>query len=355
MTSPGLAAILEPVAPATFIFALAFGFGRKSARNSSLSALTMKNPAFRKALCALLVGLGVGTFLPGSAAAKPLLTLLAGGGPDGSAVFLEDLTHLWNRMTQPIPEALTTAIVPEVGRRLRALGRNRAHFAIITTAQATHLLPEYRDLAAIGLLWPNYLHALTRDPAVSHVGLPVKGQVTVAAADRFVLDGLREMTLDGSGREEPPRLAENGALPAFLAGSGGEVFFFTAPVPVEEVSQALEREDGLRLLAFSSRFVEELRLLYPWLQTATLKRGTYPGMTRNLELPVRYQVMVARRDLAAPAVHKMLRALYRRSPAVAPFNPLFGTLNGKTNAAFAKLFPFHPVAAKELGFRQEGF
>ena len=315
----------------------------------------MKNPAFRKALCALLVGLGVGTFLPGPAAAKPLLTLLAGSEPDGSAFFLEDLTHLWNRMTQPIPEALTTAIVPEVDRRLRALSRNRAHFAIITTAQATRLLPEYRDLAAIGLLWPNYLHALTRDPAVSRVGLPVKGQVTVAAADRFVLDGLREMTLDDSGQERPPRLAENGALPAFLAGTDEEVFFFTAPVPLEEVSQALERGDGLRLLAFSGRFVEELRLLYPWLQTATLKRGTYPGMTRNLELPVRYQVMVARRDLAAPRVHKMLRALYRRSPAVAPFNPLFGALNGKSNAAFAKLFPFHAVAAKELGFRQEGF
>jgi hypothetical protein len=287
--------------------------------------------------------------LPGAVAeGVPVFTVLTGAETAGAEEFLRDLGTVWKHLHHPIVGLLAANAVDDPERRLRLLERGRGHFAIIDTPLAIRKLAEHPSLVAIGLLWPEYLHVLTADPKLRSLELPLRRKLTVSPSARYVYDALLEWSQDKPNQAGLLALGE--APDPYFALPEDGVWVFSAPAPTEEVAAVLTDNSELRLLSVSPRLVEELRLLFPWLQTERLPRGAYPEVRGKLELPVRHLLMVGRRDLAPPAVQKMLRSLYDRKRAVAPFNPLFATLDEKLNVVFAKLVPYHPVAAKALAF-----
>ena len=210
--------------------------------------------------------------------------------------------------------------------------------------------------------------------------LPLTTELSIAGNARYVYEGLMEWSDGRPEQQKLLRLVPGG--PELLArnhGGGGpsaqdpeetgqpargrgdteqpaqepvrsKLLLFSAPAPLAQVVRVMEEVPSLRLVPVAGNLVEELRLRFPWLQTETLPRGAYPGMKSRLLLPVRYQLIVGRRDLAPATVEKMLISLYRRRGATAPFNPLFSMLNEKLNAIFTELIPYHPVTAEFLGF-----
>lgn len=285
-----------------------------------------------------------------TAQAAPVYTVVVGGEEMGAARFLEDLSQIWKGLHVPAEGrlAVITSATPEA--RLRLLTRGRGHFAIIDTAAATSLLARYEGLAAIALLWPGYLHVVAGRRGAPALRLPMREKLAVAESARYVFDALMEWNQD---TERPPTRAvlipEGDALLERLS-DGGEVLLFSAPAPFAPLVELMRQEPAPRLLPVSPRLMDDLRLLNPWLQTATLAAGTYPGMSTKLQLPVRHVLLVGRKDLPEAIVAKMLISLYSKARSVAPYSPLFGALNRNLNVFFAQLFPYHPVTAKRLGF-----
>ncbi|MBI4082851.1 MAG: hypothetical protein HY423_09600 [Candidatus Lambdaproteobacteria bacterium] len=276
------------------------------------------------------------------------------GGAGGEGPFAEELAQLWRRGNRPTLERLALAPIADAVSALAALRRGRGDFAIVDVATAFETLGEPKGLAAIGVLWPELLHAVTRGRGLRIVELPLKGPVRVAPNARYAFDALVEWS-----QEQPEQL---GLLHLQQAGDAerpapqpDEVLLLSGAPPIEGLAAALGTSgNDRRLIPISTRMVEELKLIYPWLQTAPLLRGAYPTLDSNMELPARYLVMVSRRSLPDPTVQKMLTTLYEKGRAVSPYDPRFGEIQGARNQLFAKLLPYHPLAARVLRLEQAG-
>lgn len=281
--------------------------------------------------------------------AAPVYTVIA--DRQGLAVeqFLEDLSRIWKTLHVPAPGRLAVTHAGEPKRRLRLLSRGRGQFAIIDTAVATAILTEHEGLAAVALLWPGYLHAVTRAPLAA-LALPIRKPVKVAHSARYVYEALMEWKRDRRAKITNVTLLPNGQDFLQDFDEGDDVILFSAPAPFADLVELMEEDSDLRLLSMSPRLMENLRLLNPWLQTEVLAARTYPRMNTRKVLPVRHLVMVGRKDLPEEIVSKMLISLYDKTSAIAPYNPLFGAMGPKLNQVFAQLFPYHPVTAKKLGF-----
>lgn len=299
-------------------------------------------------LALTLAWLLAAALLPHPAAARPVLVVLNGGRADGSGPFLDDLAVLWARLTRPTPHRLAVRRVMGAEGRLRALVRGRGHFALIDSSRGAQLLGEHKSVAAIGLLWPSFLHVVTQAKQVSAFALPLSQEIVILENARYVYDGLLEWSQENPEAAPWFSLAPRGSSPLDIAAGGTALVLFSAPAPLAGLVQALAVEPALKVLPVSSGLLEELRLMHPWLQTRTLPRGTYRGVRRPWPLPVRHLLLVGRRDLPADVVKKMLATLYGRSAALAPFNPLFGSMRRRSNAFLAELVPYHPTAVRVL-------
>lgn len=284
--------------------------------------------------------------------AVPVYTVLMDQQEAGAANFMEDLSRLWKNLHAPVPGRLSPTHSSSAGRSLRLLGRGRGHFAIIDTAVATSSLAQHEGLAAVALLWPVYLHALTSSGLAS-LARPIRQPVIVAGSARYVYDAFMEWNTNKRNKPTQVTLLADGGDFLETAMEQDSILLFSAPAPLARLVELMEEEPELRLASLSPRLVENLRLLNPWLQTKVLAAGTYPRMRRKKLLPVRYLLMVARKDLPEAVIRKMLITLYYRTKAMAPYSPLFGMMNPKLNEVFAQLIPYHPVTGKTLGFVQK--
>ncbi len=233
---------------------------------------------------------------------------------------------------------------------MRELERGRAHFAIIESHVAVQMLGGLDRLAAIGLLWPNYLHVIGRKSGATDLRIPLTQKLLITESALYVFEALSELSLDKKGQWELVELAKPGVQPLERAGDGDVTVLFSAPAPLEGVLKMLTERDDLQLLRVSNNLAEEMKLRFPWLQTEILPRNSYPGINRNWVLPVWHHLMVGRRNLSVETVEKMLKTIYGNNRAVRASNPLFRSLNGKLNETFAKLIPFHPVTARTFKF-----
>ncbi|MCZ6646559.1 MAG: hypothetical protein O7B79_10000 [SAR324 cluster bacterium] len=331
-------------------------------------------------LLPLVIAMLMTMVCPASPWAAPVYTVIAGSSEPGTAKFLADLSRIWRLMHTPTADRLAVITVDRPGLRLQRLSRGRGHFAVIDTAVAARELANHEGLAAVALLWPGYLHAIASSGGPPVLRLPLSAELSIAENARYVYEGLMEWSEGRPEQQELLRLVPGGPELLDRKNSGGTLsdqqtdqsgqavrergdselpaqeqdrsglLLFTAPAPLARVVRVMEEDPSLRLVPVAGNLVEELRLRFPWLQTETLPRGAYPGMNSRLVLPVRYQLIVGRRDLAPATVEKMLVSIYRRKGAAAPINPLFSMLNEKLNAIFTELFPYHPVTADFLGF-----
>ncbi len=308
----------------------------------------VRGAALRAALPALLALLLV-PLAAGPAAAEPVRTVLVDDGWSGARAFAEDLRVLWRHRYEPTPERLALRTVAPPEARLRALQRRRGDFAVVDAATAAERLADYDRVTAVAVLWPNLLHALSRNRRVREVALPPAVETWVFDNAPRVHAVLRALAGggDGAGRLH---LVPARVLPDALAYADEPLLLASLPVPAAPLSEALARRGNLRLVPFPGGLLEELKLEAPWLLTGKMGRGTYAGQGKNLELPAVYQLMLGRKELPAATVRKMLRTVYRRPGAMALFNPLFDRLSGNMNEVFGKLVSFHPATAERFDF-----
>lgn len=302
----------------------------------------------------ILCGLACAAMLARTPAllAAPVYTVMADRREVGVDVFLADLSRMWRNLHVPVAARLVVTEPGSAALRLRLLNRGRGDFAIVETGAATAMLGEHPGVAAIGVLWPGYLHAVTRARLLT-LARPIRQPVLVAGNARYVFDALQEWNRYGRRpRTNATLLPDGGDLLAKFREKDG-VLLFSAPAPLASLVKLLDEDSSARIVPISPRLVENLRLLNPWLQKEVLGANTYPRMNQKLLLPARYLVMVGRQDLPEAIVTKMLNTLYFKSAAVGPRNPLFGAMRSKLNLVFARLFPYHPVTAKRLGIPQK--
>jgi TRAP-type uncharacterized transport system substrate-binding protein len=284
------------------------------------------------------------------AAAAPLRTALVAEQGDGSWRFLSDLAQLWRNRYEPTPEQLLVRAVPGALARLRAVSRGRGDFAVVDAATATAHLGDYPRLAAIAVLWPDLLHAVTRNPAVHELSLPVPAELWALDNAAFAYQTLGDLSRNDPAHKALLSRVPDDILPDALDYANGPIVLFTAPTPLRELYVAMGKDPRLQLLPIGNKLMDELKLAWPWLTTDKLERLTYPGQSRNLELPAVYEILVGRRDLPVPTVRKVLNTAYGSASAMALFDPLFGQVDGRMNAVFGKLLPFHPETARRFNF-----
>lgn len=301
-------------------------------------------------LMTVLAAALLGAVLPRPAAAAPVYTLLTDAAEDIPRNFAADLAQLWKERIVPAPAHLALKRSGASGERLRSLSRGRGHFTIVDVETAASRLPEYPRLTAVAVLWPNLLHALSRKPGRTLMRTGIRDEVWVFDNAPYPYPILSELNPGPREGEGGAVLLEAGLIPDALDYADGPVMLVSFPPGDERLARVLRKDPSLRLLPFSQRLLEEFKLNAPWLLTETLRKGGYPGLKKNLEVPALYRVLVGRRDLPDSAVEKMLAVLYESRRSMVMFNPLFGRLNPKLNAVFAKLISFHPVTAKRFDF-----
>lgn len=306
---------------------------------------------WRAVLCAAMGAVLVALLLAGAkpVVAAPVRTVLHGPDMPAQTRFLADLAQLWRWRNAPTPERLATRELDAAELRMQALARERGDFALVDAATAAERLTAYPELAAVAVLWPEAVHAVTRNPAVNQVTLPPPAEYWVLESSRFIHDALRAEGMPREGRNAISLVPDAVLTDALNFAEAPVVLVADAP-PVQALSEALGAQPDLRLLAFDPALLEELELNAPWLIPYTLDGGTYPGQGSPVEVPALYQVLVGRRDLPDATVEKMLDTAYDKARGAAVQNPLFAHLDSRLNAVFSKLFPFHTATARRFDF-----
>jgi len=315
----------------------------------SLSRFALRYP-LTVLLAALLLAAPLMTAAAPRALAAPVRTALAAEAGDGSWRFLTDLAQLWRNRYDPADDLLAVRAMDGAQARLRAVNRGRGDLTVVDAATAAAHLSEYPRLTAIAVLWPNLLQAVTRNPAVQELKLPLSAETWTLHNAEFAYQALGELTHDDAAQTALLQRVPDDILVDSLDYANGPILLFTSPTPLRELTAAMNRDPRLQLLPIDGKIMDELKLADPWLTTGKLPRGSYPNQTRNLELPAVYQILVGRRDLPVPTVLKVLDTVYGSGNAMALFDPLFAQVNSSMNAVFGKLLPFHPVTAKRFNF-----
>ena len=288
--------------------------------------------------------------LPAPGAAEPVAILLTGETTLAERAFLDDLQSLWRGLLTPTSARLATQPLADPRRRLRALSRRRGDFALVNAASATVYLRAHPRLAALAVLWADMLHPLTRDPSVTAMTMPPLAEVWVFDQAPYPYPLLLELSANAKVEKPPIFLMEGDMAADALDYAQGPVLLHSAPWPDPVLAGIMKRDRTLRLLPFAPGLLEEFTLAVPWLISARLPAGSYPGQTQGLELPALHHILVARRDLPEAIAAKMLDTLYRHQSAMALHSPFFSRMESQLNAVFGKVLPFHPLTAKRFNF-----
>ena len=301
-------------------------------------------------LGAVLLAAGPG-WVPGRAEAAPVRTLAVEPAGEEKTRFAADLRVLWANLTYPTPERLSIVERAGARARLRLVARHRADFGVVPARIAATGLDGFPRLAAIAVLWPDFLHAATRDPKAREFSFPPSGQVWVFGGESYAVPLLRQLAGGSPRGQRRIRVRSERALAAALDSPPGPILVFSGRVPFGPLAERMAAGGGLRLLPFSHGLLEELKLGAPWLMTGQVKRGAYPGLAADLEWPAHYRILVGRRRLPSATVRKMLRTVYKHGRSMRLFNPLFQDMGRRLNAVFAKMMPFHPATERRFNFQ----
>ncbi len=294
--------------------------------------------------------------LPAPVGAVPVYKLLAGGKAQAAPrwKFGVDLARMWKERDEPLPAHLVPIDAGDPENRLRTLARGRGDFAIVDAETAAEKLPEFPRITVVAVLWPEFLHALSRKPGLRKIGTRIQEEVWVFDNVFYPHTIFTELSQRRNGEEEwlPVKL-DAGLIPDALDYADGPLLLVATLAGDPGVTRAMAGENPIRLVSYSQRLLEEMKLRAPYLLTAPLPKGSYPGQPKNLELPALYRILVARKDIPPGPVEKMLSTLYDSDDSMEMFNPLFTRLKPRLNAVFAKLMPFHPATAERFRFNPD--
>ena len=304
-------------------------------------------------LATVLLAAIVVSAIPAPVGAVPVYKLLASGKARHSPQwkFGVDLARMWEERNEPLPAHLATVDTGNPENRLRTLARGRGDFAIVDAETAAENLPDFPRLTLVAVLWPEFLHALSRKSGLKKIGTLTKEEVWVFDNVYYPHMIFTELSQRRTGKDDwfPVNL-DAGMIPDALDYADGPVLLITALAGDPGVTRAMSGDFPLHLVSYSQKLLEEMKLRAPYILTAALPKGSYPGQPKNLDLPALYRVLVARKDISDGPVNKMLSTLYDSDDSMEMFNPLFSRLNPRLNAVFAKLMPFHPATAARFKF-----
>ncbi|MBI3992595.1 MAG: hypothetical protein HY342_04935 [Candidatus Lambdaproteobacteria bacterium] len=339
--------------------------------------------------------LGVASPAVPIALADPVRSVLVEPGDQTAGKFFSDLATWWRFRDIPSSDRLVVQGVRGEQRRLHEVNRGRGDFALVSMDGLALHQEEYPTLAVIAVLWPNYLHVLTRNPAPAEFAWPLQWPLRVARGAEYVQNTLHALLRHETGQEAvaaagnastigTPPLAgtlrpspqapaaesaatagsatPDGAAPEpplpdwrlppeadVLADLNEAIVLLSAPLPTPQVLSAATATDTapLRLLPLSAELLEELKLTHAWLLVGGLRPERYPFLRQGIEVPVAYTVVVARRDLPVDSARKMLQGLYEYTSQAALVNPLFAQVDKANLKVFNGIVPLHPATRAE--------
>lgn len=297
-------------------------------------------------LCVIVLGAALS--LPPRGQASPVMTLLVPPHHPEAARFGDDLARLWRFRDMPSGVRLAVEPMAQSAPRLHAVQRGRAQFAVVDAAEAHALLRDFPYLAVVSVLWGEYLHVVTRNPDIETLGVPLPGAVRMLPSAAYVRIALRNLIGDNL-RETDLLRTDGGALEAALADLGSGVLLFSGTVPQAVLNAPATALPPLRLVSLSRELREELQLAFPWLLRGGLKPQDYPILRHGIEVPVVHALLIARVDLAADGVNKMLDALYDNPRPLREANPQFAEIDQARLAAIGGSLPLHPLTRSRFG------
>jgi TRAP-type uncharacterized transport system substrate-binding protein len=296
----------------------------------------------------LLMVLGAALALPPRGQAAPVMTLLVPPHHPEASRFGQDVARLWRFRDTPSGVRLAVEPMAQAVSRLHAVHRGRAQYAVVDAAEAHALLREFPYLAVVSVLWGEYLHVVTRDPAIQTLGIPLPGPVRMLPSAAYVRIALRNLIGDNL-RETDLLQTTGGSLESALAGLERGVLLFSGTVPQALLNAPATDRLPLRLVSLSRELLEELQLAFPWLLRGSLKPQDYPVLRSGIEVPVVHALLIARVDLAADSVTKMLDALYDNPRPLREANPQFEEIDQARLAAIGGSLPLHPLTRARFG------
>jgi TRAP transporter TAXI family solute receptor len=202
---------------------------------------------------------------------------------------------------------------------------------------------------ALAVLYFNYLHLVTLDPAIATLpdlrgrvvatGLPGSGtEITSRRALSAVgLDPDRDVTRRGLGPTQGADALKDGKLDA-LFWSGG------LPTPAF-LDLAHSPNVRMRLVSTASA-LDPLRAAHGDLYTALeIPPGTYRGVDAAVPVVGVANLLVVRSDMSDDLAYQLTRVLFERQPELAAIHPEAKRLSLKT-AVLGSPLEFHPGAAR---------
>lgn len=296
----------------------------------------------------LLIVMGAALALPPSGRAAPVMTLLVPPHHPEALRFAEDVARLWRFRDTPSGVRLAVEPMAQAASRLHAVQRGRAQFAVVDAADAHTLLRDFPYLAVVSVLWGEYLHVVTRNPELQALGVPLPGPVRMLPSATYVRIALRNLI--GDNLRETDLLETNGgSLRVALAGLERGVLLFSGTVPQAVLNAPATELPPLRLVSLSQELREELQLAFPWLLRGSLNPRDYPMLRNGIEVPVVHALLIARVDLTADGVNKMLDALYDNPRPLREANPQFEEIDQARLAAIGGSLPLHPLTRARFG------
>ena len=265
-----------------------------------------------------------------------------------SAEFFQELGEAWRVQVQDHPALLAASPLEGARNRLRLLWRRRAHFAVVPLREALSQMDGLPGLGAVGVLWPEVLHALTRAENARQAAIPAAQETWFFEDAAFPQTLFRPGAAANRPNAQYPALVPADLLAEALEYGSDIVLLVTAPPGAAFLAQALRADPALHLIPFEKSLLATWPRANPWMIVEPWPKEAYPSLEKPLELPAVFQVLLARKDLPAEDVLKMLASLYGVNPGAVRANPLFGLLSAERNATFQSILPFHPVAAEWL-------
>ena len=270
--------------------------------------------------------------------------LLCGNEGTGSHEFGKELVRLWLHYGHLEKQQLLVHPVSDALERLKRLEARQGELAVID-ARTAYYMGKNLQLRVVAVLWPNWLHVVVNQHALSQPSLKLARTVLVHP------NAIQAAQVWQSRVPEGELVwLEQRHKSISIEGLAEDAMLLAAPTPVEELQSLLELFETHILASLDEEISKEIRQQAPWWLKWKLKKNTYPSQNKPLTSIASFSMLVSRVDFPDNKVKRLLELIYIQKNRMNP-HILFRNLNAKHNRLFRKTFNFHPRSRIFLGFK----
>ena len=282
--------------------------------------------------------------IPITLSGKPQNIILTGTPETGSYIFVKEFSRIWSasvkdRKVEFVPSPENSPLI-----RLRQLQNNIVTAAIIDAETAYTELNKFPELRVLSVLWSNWLVVLGTDPGTY---LTIKGTKSMLIHENSLYFAKAwNSLLPGTNF----RWFKANKIPDFSEKFSEEVLVFTAPIPLKEINDWLEKFPGIKLLSLEVSLVKTLRSKFNWLAPKKIPANIFMYQNQPLQSVVWHPVLVVRKDFPILKATKMLQLIYTQRNSLIP-HPLFDNLDLTENLPYQKIYDFHTSSKSMFKFK----